>query len=223
MNKENISALIGWAVACIIAIVLFLVGWDMLFTEPVNTDGSIKNQSANTNELTNTQLEAMNALYRDTPGIAKNVLSATGTLSKFTAEEYIKRTNQDGKLKKNMERLIFLNRIVHSRTAARSSIAELTDMIPALKNCRTCSGKLVIRCTKCSKENEVSIGGSRSPFAKTGTSGKCTTCRNEREIFCPACKKAIGAAMKDIVSDITLYCKKKLNEVEKIRKERKTD
>ena len=39
MNKETVTALVGWIIGFIITIILFIIAWNWLFAEPVNTSG----------------------------------------------------------------------------------------------------------------------------------------------------------------------------------------
>lgn len=233
MEKENISALIGWGIACLIAIVLFIMGWNYLFSEPVNTDGGMitetENQEAGVPENANPvwekhsdhELTIYRSIYSSAPASAKEIATAKKELNSLAKKDLVV-FRHDDKVKNCIDRLLMLNKFCCNRTAKTGMVSEVRTKYPTLKKCSSCSGKIVIPCKICKeKDSSLSFGRARSMLSDKKPA-PCKLCKNTKKIICPDCRKNIMKMMADEAQKITPYCKQKLDEVETEQRRRRS-
>lgn len=230
MEKENIAALIGWGIACLIAIVLFIMGWNYLFSEPVNTNGGITTKAQTTDifenedpalkKYTDRELTRYRTIYSDAPAAAKTIIAAQKEMSSRDKKN-LDAFQYDKKVKKCMDRLIILNRFCYNRTAKTGMVSEILAKYPILKKCSSCSGKIVIPCKICKETNSsLSFGRARSMLADN-KQASCGLCKDTKKMICHDCRKNIMKMMEDEAQKITPYCKQKLDEIETEQRRRK--
>ena len=234
MNKEAVTALVGWIIGFIITIILFIVAWNWLFAEPVNTSGgTVSRTTANSTiaadgsennsgsshpvwgKYTDLDMTAFKAAYRDIPNRAKDIATARGLLLETTRKEFLDQAVKDTNLYDAMNKLLLLNRMYYGENS-REITAEVLKHFPELKNCSTCSGKFLVTCSKCKgslQKKRVTLR-SRSLVASTESKATCSFCKNTGVQFCPDSRNAIRKIMQDTVKRIVPYCKEKLAEVE---------
>lgn len=234
MNKEAVTALVGWIIGFIITIILFIVVWNWLFAEPVNTSGgTVTRTTANSTvaadgsennsgsshpvwgKYTDLDMTSFKAVYRDIPDRAKDIANARGLLLETTRKAYLDQSKRDAKLHGIIENLLLLNRMYYGGNS-KETAALVLKLNPELKNCSKCSGSLLLVCSKCKgslQKKRVTLR-SRSLVASTESKATCSFCKNTGVQFCPDSRNAIRKIMQDTVKRIVPYCKEKLAEVE---------
>ena len=233
MNKEAVTALVGWIIGFIITIILFIVAWNWLFAEPVNTsggtvtkvtaNGSVETASSSNGgsdhpvwgKYTDLEMTSFKAVYRDIPDRAKDIAFARGLLLETTRKVYLDQSKRDAKLHGIIENLLLLNRMYYGGNS-KETAALVLKLNPELKNCSKCSGSLLLVCNKCKGtpgKKQVTLR-SRSLVAATESKATCSFCKNSGVQICPDSKEAIRKIMQDAVKRIVPYCKEKQAEVE---------
>ena len=233
MNKETVTALVGWIIGFIITIILFIVAWNWLFAEPVNTSGGTVTkvtangsvETANSSnggsdhpvwgKYTDLEMTSFKAVYRDIPDRAKDIANARGRLKDTTSKEFLNQAVKDTNLYDAIHKLLLLNRMYYGENS-REITAEVLKHFPELKNCSTCSGKFLVTYSKCKgslQKKRVTLR-SRSLVASTESKATCSFCKNTGVQSCPDSRNAIRKIMQDTVKRIVPYCKEKLAEVE---------